>query len=300
MRILLTGGTGFIGSALCRHLLHHGHGLTVLSRQSPVSVRQHCGETVAPLAELKDLSRSDRFDAVVNLAGESIAARRWTDARKEVLWNSRVTLTEELVEFIARAEHKPTVLVSGSAVGYYGRQGDTPLDDYSRCIDGFGHRLCAAWEKAALRARDHGVRVAVLRTGLVIGRGGGFLSRMLPLFRLGLGGRIGDGKQWMSWVHRDDHVAMTDHLLKHSRLEGVFNATAPHPVTNAEFTACLARLLHRPACLPVPAGALKLLLGEMAGLLLGGQRVLPARWQQENFPFRYPYLEDALREALGL
>ena len=300
MQILITGGTGFIGTTLCRHLLQQGHELTVLSRQTPTKVRQRCGETVAPLAELKELSRRDRFDAVINLAGESIVARRWTDARKEVLWNSRVSLTEELVEFIARTEQKPAVLVSGSAVGYYGNQGDTPLDDYSRCTDGFGHRLCAAWEKAALRARDHGVRVAVLRTGLVIGHGGGFLQRLLLPFKLGLGGRIGDGKQWMSWVHLEDHVAMTDYLLGHANLEGVFNATAPHPVTNAEFTACLARLLRRPACLPVPAVALKLLLGEMAGLLLGGQRVLPARWQRENFPYRYPRLEEALRDALRL
>ncbi|HLF97094.1 MAG TPA: TIGR01777 family oxidoreductase [Methylococcaceae bacterium] len=300
MQILITGGTGFIGTTLCRHLLQQGHELTVLSRQTPTKVRQRCGETVAPLAELKELSRRDRFDAVINLAGESIVARRWTDARKEVLWNSRVSLTEELVEFIARTEQKPAVLVSGSAVGYYGNQGDTPLDDYSRCTDGFGHRLCAAWEKAALRARDHGVRVAVLRTGLVIGHGGGFLQRLLLPFKLGLGGRIGDGKQWMSWVHLEDHVAMTDYLLGHANLEGVFNATAPHPVTNAEFTACLARLLRRPACLPVPAVALKLLLGEMAGLLLGGQRVLPARWQQEHFPYRYPRLEEALRDALRL
>lgn len=300
MQILITGGTGFIGTALCRHLSGQGHELTVLSRQTPAKVRQRCGETVTPLAELKDLSRRDTFDAVVNLAGESIVAQRWTDARKSVLWDSRVTLTEELVEFIATAEQKPSVLVSGSAVGYYGNRGDALLDEDSGFADDFGHRLCAAWEKAALRATEHGARVCVVRTGLVVGRDGGFLQRMLLPFKFGLGGRIGDGKQWMSWVHRSDHVAMTEYLLSHPHLEGVFNATSPHPVTNAEFTACLAQLLRRPACLPVPGFALRLLLGEMAELLLGGQRALPVRFQKEGFPFRYPRIEEALHEALGL
>jgi uncharacterized protein (TIGR01777 family) len=300
MQVLITGGTGFIGKTLCRRLLQQGHQLTVLSRQSPDTVQRLCGAAVTPLASLKALSPQAGFDAVVNLAGESIVARRWTDARKNVLWDSRVALTEELVGFIAAAERKPGVLVSGSAVGYYGDRGDAPLDEDSGFADDFGHRLCAAWEKAALRAEEHGVRVCVLRTGLVVGRDGGFLQRMLLPFKLGLGGRIGDGRQWMSWVHLDDHVAMTDHLLNHAHLDGVFNATSPHPVTNLEFTECLARLLKRPALLPVPAIALRLLLGEMAELLLGGQRVLPARWQQENFPYRYPRIEEALKEALGL
>lgn len=299
MQILIAGGTGFIGKALCRRLWQEGHDLTVLSRQPPERIRRLCGEAVTPLASLKALSKKARFDAVINLAGESIAARRWTEARKKLLWDSRVGLTADLVEFIAGAETRPAVLVSGSAVGYYGNRGDEFLDETSPGADDFGHRLCADWEAAALRAREHGVRVCLLRTGLVVGKDGGFLQRMLLPFKLGLGGRIGDGRQWMSWVHLDDHVAMTLHLLAHSALEGPFNATAPNPVTNREFTETLARVLQRPALFPVPAALLRLALGEMAELLLGGQRVLPKRFGEEAFPFRYERLEDALRQALG-
>lgn len=299
MQILVTGGTGFIGRSLCRHLSERGHGLTVLSRQAPDTVRRLCGETVMPVAGIDSLSPQAGFDAVVNLAGEPIADKRWTEARKRLLWESRIGLTSELVDYIARAETKPQILVSGSAVGYYGNRGDTLLDEESAGGDDFGHRLCAAWEEAASQAAGHGVRVCVLRTGLVVGRNGGFLQRMLPLFRRGLGGRIGDGRQWMSWIHIDDHVAVTEYLIGNARMEGAFNATAPNPVTNREFTECLARLLNRPAPLPVPAFTLRLALGEMAELLLGGQRVIPKRLQQEPFRFRYEHLEDALRDALG-
>ncbi|QXP82709.1 TIGR01777 family oxidoreductase [Methylococcus sp. Mc7] len=299
MQILVTGGTGFIGKSLCRHLLERGHRLAVLSRQAPDAVRRLCGEAVTPVASIDSLSPQAGFDAVVNLAGEPIADKRWTEARKRLLWESRVGLTSELVDYIARAETKPQVLVNGSAVGYYGNRGDTLLDEESAGGDGFSHRLCAAWEEAASQAAGHGARVCVLRTGLVIGRHGGFLQRMLPLFGLGLGGRIGDGRQWMSWIHIDDHVAVTEYLIGNTRLEGAFNATAPNPVTNREFTECLASLLNRPAPLPVPAFTLRLALGEMAELLLGGQRVIPKRLQQEPFRFRYEHLEDALRHALG-
>ena len=300
MQILITGGTGFIGKALCRRLLQQGHRLTVFSRQTPDRVRRICGDAVTPLSSLDALSTRAGFDAVVNLAGESIAGGRWTEARKQLLWDSRVGLTAELVDFIATAETKPGVMVSGSAVGYYGNRGDTPLDEDSDGVDDFSHRLCVVWEKEAARAAEHGVRVCILRTGLVVGRDGGFLQRLLPLFRLGLGGRIGSGRQWMSWIHLDDHIGVTEHLLDNAHLDGIFNATAPNPVTNREFTTCLARVLHRPAFLPVPAIALKLALGEMAELLLGGQRVLPTRLQHEPFRFRYERLEAALREAIEL
>jgi uncharacterized protein (TIGR01777 family) len=299
MHILITGGTGFIGRALCRSLLAGGHRLTVLSRQPPERVRASCGDGVAVLASLRELTPQAQFDAVVNLAGESIAAQRWTEARKKILWDSRVTLTAELVDRIAADEAKPAVLVSGSAVGYYGNRDDTPLNEDATPADDFSHRLCAAWEQAALRAAECGVRVCLLRTGLVIGRDGGFLQRLLPPFRLGLGGPIGNGRQWMSWIHRDDHLALTQYLLEHTELSGAFNATAPNPVTNAEFSRGLGRLLHRPALLPLPAPLLRLAFGEMAELLLGGQRVLPQRLLQAGFQFRYPALEQALAEALG-
>jgi len=299
MHILITGGTGLIGRALCRRLLQRDHRLTVLSRQPPERVAALCGGAVTALARLRDLTPEARFNAVVNLAGEPIAARRWTAERKKVLWDSRVTLTAELVDFIAAAETRPAVLISGSAVGYYGNRGDLPLSEDSPASDATGDRLCAAWEEAAQRAADHGVRVCRLRTGLVIGPGGGFLQRMLPPFRLGLGGPIGDGRQWMSWIHRDDHLSLTELLLEQGALSGAFNATAPNPVTNAEFSRCLARLLRRPALLPVPAPLLRLVFGEMAELLLGGQRVLPQRLLGAGFRFRFPQLDQALADVLG-
>lgn len=298
MNILLTGGTGFIGAALCRELSNDGHLLTVLSR-NPAKVPHRCGENVNGIGRLDKLGAESHFDAIINLAGEGIADARWSDSRKKLLRDSRIGVTAQLIRYIERAERKPAVLISGSAVGYYGDQGDKLLDENAPGHGGFGHRLCAEWEQMALQAESSGVRVCIIRTGLVIAAGGGFLQRLLPTFKLGLGGRLGSGLQWMSWIHRDDYIAMVKLLLASPELQGVFNGVAPHPVTNSEFTCCLAKALHRPALLPVPAAALKLLLGEMAGILLGGQRVLPARLQQAGFTFQYPRLEEALREALG-
>jgi uncharacterized protein (TIGR01777 family) len=299
MRIFITGGTGFIGKALCKILLQAGHQLTVLSR-NPQTVAMKCGAGVEALGSLSDWTPDQRFDAVINLAGEPIIGPRWTERRKQILWDSRITLTGQLLEAIARAEVKPAVLISGSAIGVYGDQGDTVLDEKSPGHDGFGQRLCTAWETSAEQAKALGLRVCILRTGLVIGKQGGFLQKMQLPFKLGLGGRIGDGRQWMSWIHLDDHVAMTMFLLNSPSLAGAFNATAPHPVTNAEFTECLATLLKRPALLPVPAWLLRLGAGEMAELLLGSQRALPQRMQTENFRFAFETLEPALREVLEI
>lgn len=226
-------------------------------------------------------------------------AARWTTKRKQSLLDSRVGTTRQLVDIMAKAEQKPAVFLSGSAIGWYGDQGDAPLDESFQTTAGdFGHELCAQWEHAALQAESLGVRVCLLRTGLVVGKGGGFLARMLPPFRLGLGGRIGHGRQWMSWIHRDDHVAITGKLLEDTALSGVFNLTAPTPVSNAEFTQTLSGILRRPAPLPVPAWLLKLAMGEMAELLLGGQKVLPERIMRAGYRFQHPRLEDALREVL--
>lgn len=299
MHIFITGGTGFIGRHLCHWLHAKNHTLTVLSRRPDAQVRAICGE-VAVIHSLDELTPEHRFDAVVNLAGEPILTLRWTERRKQILWDSRVALTERLVDWIAQAEVKPGVLVSGSAVGYYGDQGDAILDEASPPVEkGFGQRLCAAWEAAAVKAEDHGVRVCRLRTAPVVGKHGGFLARMLPAFKLGLGGRIGSGRQWMSWIHLDDHVRMIEYLLGNSELSGPFNAAAPEPVTNAEFTATLARLLKRPAFMHIPAIGLKLLLGEMSEILLASQRVLPKRLQEAGFEFQFATLEAALKEALA-
>ncbi len=297
MNILITGGTGFIGTALCAVLLNSGHHLTVFSRR-PEQVPELCGQPVLAVRRLHDLTTEDQFDAIVNLAGEGIADARWTAARKKKLLDSRIATTEQLVAYIQRARNKPKVLISGSAVGFYGNQDDTLLDENSPPHDDFAHRLCAQWEQAAKLAEASGVRVCIIRTGLVIGANGGFLKRMLPAFRIGLGGVLGSGRQWMSWIHRQDLLAIITLLLNDENLQGVFNGTAPTPVTNSEFTRCLARLLHRPALLPVPAPVLKIMLGEMSELLLGGQRAVPRRLLEMSFPFRFATLESALRDVL--
>ncbi len=297
MKILITGGTGFIGRQLCRLLTDQNHSVTVLSRD-PVAGARIIGEKINFITSLDTLSSADYFDAIINLAGAPIFGGRWTEKRKRIIRDSRIQTTAKLIDFIKKSDQKPGVLISGSAIGYYGDQGDAVVDETAVGHDEFSHRLCRDWEAEAEKARQHGVRVCILRTGLVTGKAGGFLAPMILPFRLGLGGRLGSGKQWMSWIHIDDHIAMVRLLLEDSTLEGIFNATAPNPVTNQEFTKTLARLLRRPALLPVPAGLLRLLLGEMSDLLLGGQRVMPVRFQQAGFPFRYPRLDPALRQVI--
>lgn len=299
MRILVTGGTGFLGGRLCQELGGGGVRLVVLSRR-PDRVRDRCGLGITAITSLAELPSSFVFDAVINLAGEPLIGSRWSAERKKVLWDSRVELTRLLVEYIARAEIKPKVLISGSAVGFYGDQGDSLLDEASSHSDGFGHRLCEAWESAASQAAELGVRVCLVRTGLVLGPKGGFLAPMLLPFRFGLGARIGSGEQWMSWIHLRDYVSVYRHLLDSPEMSGVFNAVAPNPVTNREFTETLSRLLRRPAFLAVPAWVLGVMLGrELSRLLLGGQRVVPSRLLESGFQFRYPQLEGALLETLS-
>lgn len=295
--ILITGGTGFLGRALVSDWLEQGHRVTVLSR-NPVAAAQLLGAAANPVGDLNLLPAGAHFDAVVNLAGEPIFGGRWTDARKKRLRDSRIALTERLVDFIAGLAVKPEVLISGSAVGIYGDQGDALLTERNIGKDSFSQRLCADWENAALRAENLGVRVCLVRTGLVLDNGGGLLQRMLPAFNLGLGGRLGDGRQWMSWVHRRDWLAIVHTLINNPDLAGTFNAASPHPVTNREFSAALAKQLHRPMLLPLPAAFLKLLFGEMAELMLGSQRVIPERLQAEGFRFQFETLESALQQIL--
>ncbi len=298
MHCLLTGGTGFIGSALCRRLAASGAAITVLSRE-PARAASILPRGVRCIRSLAELGSQDAFDAVINLAGEPIAAGRWSDARKRLLRESRIGLTQELVAWMARAERRPAVLLSASAIGFYGDQGDAPLTEDSPAHSEYQHELCADWEEAALRAQLLGVRTVVLRIGLVIGRDGGFLQRMLPPFRMGLGGPVGHGRQWMSWVHREDVLGMIEWLLERTDLQGVFNATAPSPVTSSDFARALGAVLHRPAVLPLPAPVLKLAFGEMSTLLLTGQRVLPARAEREGYRFRFADIRSALSEAVG-
>lgn len=297
-RVLVTGGTGFIGRVLCPELLEAGYKVDVLSRRPHEDVRAICGQVTA-IGRLTDIGKGSAYHAVVNLAGEGIAEKRWTDHRKQVLRDSRVALTRELVSALLRCDRLPSVLVSGSAVGYYGAQGDRTVNEDTTPEDEFSHRLCADWEKAAEALADKGVRTCYSRTGVVVGPDGGFLERMVLPFRLGLGGRIGNGQQYMPWVHRRDVVNAILWMLGTESASGAYNVVSPNPVTNSDFTRTLAQVLSRPAVFPVPSLALKLALGEMSRLLLTGQRAVPERLEQAGFRFTYPELEAALQDAVG-
>ena len=297
MNILITGGTGFIGRVLAKNLTEQGHTVTVLSR-NPDQVVRICGPGVNALGSLGLLTTQDSYQIIINLAGAPIINARWTDQRKQLIRSSRIDLTEQLIAVIARMNVKPELLISGSAVGYYGNRGDTVVTEQSAAATDFSGQLCADWEAAAKQAGQFGVRVCLIRTGLVVGEGGGFLQRMLPPFRLGLGGRLGDGRQWMSWIHRRDWIDIALAMINDSSMQGAYNAAAPNPVTNAEFTRLLAQCLKRPALLPVPAWLLKIVLGEMSELVLGGQRVMPERLLAQGFRFQYDDLAAALNEAL--
>jgi uncharacterized protein (TIGR01777 family) len=293
MHILLTGGTGLIGRELCRYWLSQGHRLTVWSRH-PETVTSLCGAQVRGIKQLQELGQ-EPLDAVVNLAGAPIGDRPWTHKRKALLWSSRVTLTETLLAWLESREQKPAVLISGSAVGWYGDGGERELTEDSPPVnEDFASQLCIAWEETAQRAEALGMRVVLVRTGLVLSAEGGFLSRLLLPFKLALGGRIGSGRQWMPWIHIKDQIALIDFLLHRSDASGPYNACAPKPVRNREFAKALGRVLHRPALLPLPAFALRIGLGELSLLLLGGQRALPARLQAAGFTFQFTDLPAAL------
>jgi uncharacterized protein len=297
MRVAITGSSGLIGSALAAALRADGQQVTRLVRrapQQPGEVRwdpQIAGGRIAP-------GVLDDVDAVVNLSGAPVAGRPWTPSRKQVLRASRIQSTTALVSALTRSQHPPAVLLSGSAVGWYGDTGDREVDESAPAGTGFLAGLARDWEAAAQPARQAGVRVATLRSGIVLSRRGGMLGPLVPLFRLGLGARIGDGTQYISWISLTDHVAAVRYLLDHPEIDGPVNLTAPGPVTNAEFTAELARSLRRPALLRVPAPVLRAGLGEMSGELLGSQRVLPGRLLAAGFPFRHPDLASALTARL--
>ena len=268
MNVAITGASGFIGRAVAGYLRNSGHTVRAISLRGPLAPDALAGA-----------------NAVIHLAGEPVA-QRWTAAARDKILRSRVEGTRALVAGM-RAQ-PPQALISASAVGYYGSRGDDILTESEPPADDFLGRIAAAWEAEALAAEPLGVRVARIRIGVVLGRGGGALGRMLLPFRLGLGGRLGSGRQWMSWIHRDDLVALIAFLMKESTVRGVFNATSPFPVTNREFTRALAEAVHRPAIFPVPAFALKLALGEMSEVLLASQRAFPDALQRAGFVFEHP------------
>ncbi len=301
MRILITGATGFIGRPLCRQLREAGDDVAAVSRD-PLAAVAHLGPEVTVHRDLPAAwaaCTAVPYDAVINLAGAPIAASRWTPERKRILRASRIDLTRELVDLVRRAPARPAVLISTSASGFYGDAGDRELDESAPAGQGFLPELCREWEEAALAARESGVRVCLVRLGLVLGPGGGLLARLLPLFRAGLGGRLGSGRQWMPWIHQRDVLRLITHLLHRDDLSGAFNASAPGPVTNADFTRALARALRRPAFAPVPAVALRLAFGEMGGMLTESQRMVPKRALESGYAFGFEELAGALRDTVG-
>jgi uncharacterized protein (TIGR01777 family) len=291
MRVLLTGGTGFIGGAVARALRGASHDVTIVSRRPgyvPAKAISWDGVRAA----------MHETDAVVNLAGEGIADRRWTVARRHEILASRVDATRAIVAAMGESPARPKVLLNASAIGVYGAHGDEVLDETAPPGEGFLADLCRTWEAEAFRAQALDVRVAALRIGIVLGPNGGALAKMLTPFRAAVGGRLGSGKQWMSWIHRDDVVGLVLAALDGTAYAGPVNATAPTPVRNRDFTAALAAAVHRPAVMPVPGLVLRLALGDMAELLLTGQRVVPAVATGAGYAFKYPELGPAIAASI--
>lgn len=298
MKVLITGGTGLIGTELIKRLRER-YSITILSRQ-PKRAIERFGKGVHALASLDEVQNIGDFYAVINLQGEGIADKRWTDKQKLQIQQSRWGITRELTERIQQSDTPPQVFISGSAIGYYGDQGDKVMteDQVVERPDDFAHKLCAEWERLALAAQSAQTRVCILRTGVVLARENSALQKMLPPYLLGLGGPLGSGQQYFSWVHLEDMARLIEFLLEHESCHGVYNATAPEPVPQARFSATIAKVLRKSHFMRVPAWVLKLMLGEMSQMLLTGQRVVPARLQEAGFEFNYPTPEVALRDCL--
>lgn len=298
MRILITGATGLIGGHLVP-ALQADHEISVLTRN--VSAAQNrLGEGIKYFSSLESFDNVNDIDVIINLAGEPIVGKRWSDAQKKRLQHSRWDLTEQLVSLCLNSTSPPHTFISGSAVGFYGRQDECVIDESFRDVHSeFSQQLCQTWENVALAAKTDATRVCLLRTGIVLAKDGGALAKMLLPFKLGLGGPIGDGDHYMSWIHIHDVVNAIIFLTNNRQCQGPFNLTAPQPVTNSEFAHALASVVHRPCWLTTPKMALKLAMGEMADLLIHGQNVIPAKLLKAQFTFQYPNIDQAL-ESLNL
>ena len=300
MTTLMTGATGFVGRQLIQQLDRP----VILSRDAARARKQLAPNEVTafdwdPNSGAPPAEAFSGVDAVVHLAGESVGEGRWTARKKAKILESRRAGTRHLVDRLETLEQKPSVLVSASAVGYYGTRGDTLLDESAAAGEDFLAEVCECWEAEAVRARQFGMRVVTVRIGIVLGRGGGALKKMLTPFKLGLGGRLGNGKQWMPWIHVEDLVGILSLAASHPSLDEPLNATAPNPVTNRDFTRSLGKALHRPTIFPMPAPMLRLALGEFGGVLLHSQRVSPARLNELDYPFAFPQLDGALQNILA-
>jgi uncharacterized protein (TIGR01777 family) len=299
MRILVSGSTGFLGSALLKALEGQGHSIARLVRPGtlPGKARGAAAQNIAwdPVAGQFEASAAEGADALIHLAGASIADGRWNASRKELLRTSRVDATRHLIGALAKLQRPPRVIVAASAIGYYGSRGEETLTETSAAGSGFLPGICREWEAETARGAEFGARVVSLRFGIILAAHGGALAKMVTPFKLGLGGRLGDGRQWMSWVTLAEVVSIAQFALVTPALTGPVNVVSPNPLRNSEFTTVLAKALHRPAIFPAPPFALRLALGEMAdALLLGSQRVLPAKLTESGYRFQQPNLAEAL------
>jgi uncharacterized protein len=302
MRLVIAGGTGFIGSALRARLREKDHLLAILTRSESPKASATNEKWIAwdPFSGKAPIEAVDGTDGIINLAGEPIAGKRWTASQKEKIRSSRIATTRALVDAVAGAKVKPRFLINGSAVGYYGPRGDEMVTEETRPGNDFLARLCVEWETEAKKIESHGVRAVLLRTGIVLGRGGGALAKMIPPFKFFAGGPLGSGKQWMPWIHLEDEVGLILFAVRNDSASGPFNATAPNPAVMREFCSTLGTVLGRPSWAPVPGFALRLLLGEMADMLLTGQRAIPEQPQKLGYKFRYPNLREALQACMPL
>jgi uncharacterized protein (TIGR01777 family) len=298
MKILITGCTGFIGQQLAKSLLQENHEVTGLTRnkqraKKKVDLSMDWIETLANATER-------HYDAIINLAGAPIDRGYWTEKRKQTLLTSRLTTTHAIIEYIKQTPVKPKFLISGSAIGFYGPQPHTTLTENSPTVESFTHQLCQQWEAKALKATNYGIRVCLLRTGVVLGQQGGMLKRLNLPFKLGMGGKLGTGQQWLSWIHIADLIELIKFLLVHPQLSGPINATAPYPVHQANFARQFAQALHRSTWLNLPESVVKLLFGQLGTeLLISGQKVVPQQITQAGFEFQYPELSSALKNLVG-
>ena len=287
-----------IGTALRRSLAEKGREMMLASRREPKDERDIRWSPSTGFAD-EDLGRLEGLDAVVHLAGESISGLRWTDEKKKAIRDSRVLGTRTIIEAFARLEKRPKVFISGSATGFYGDRGDSEMNESNSAGDTFLSEVCKEWEAESRRAEDMGIRTVLLRTGIVLSKDGGALATMLTPFKLGVGGVVGSGKQWMSWISLDDVVGIINFVLENEEIHGPVNAVAPNPVTNAEFTKALGKELYRPTILPLPEFAVNLVFGEMGdALLLDSTRVVPKRLLEAGYEFKFTDLQPALRHAL--